>query len=143
MKMRKYEYYEREINYYETDKMCVVHHSNYARYLEECRISMMKYYGVPFDMIENMGYIIPVLELHGNFRESIRFGETIRIVPKVTKVTNMKFYISYKIFDKTMTSLKHTAETVHCFLDKDFKPVCLKKTEPELYEKFVSMVDEE
>lgn len=141
--MERYKYYEREINYYETDKMSVVHHSNYARYLEECRIDMLNYCGLPFVKLEELGYMIPVLELHSHFRESIRFGETIRIVPKVDKVTNMKFYISYKIYDDTMTRLKHTAESVHCFLDSEFRPVSLKKTEPELYDKLVNMVDEE
>ena len=29
--------YTRKINYYETDKMGVVHHSNYIRFLEEAR----------------------------------------------------------------------------------------------------------
>lgn len=29
--------FERKINYYETDRMGVVHHSNYIRYLEEAR----------------------------------------------------------------------------------------------------------
>ena len=30
--------YKRRINYYETDAMKVVHHSNYIRFLEEARI---------------------------------------------------------------------------------------------------------
>ena len=29
--------YERKINYYETDKMGIVHHSNYIKFLEEAR----------------------------------------------------------------------------------------------------------
>ena len=29
--------YKRIINYYETDKMGIVHHSNYIRFLEEAR----------------------------------------------------------------------------------------------------------
>ena len=29
--------YSRIINYYETDKMGIVHHSNYIRFLEEAR----------------------------------------------------------------------------------------------------------
>ena len=33
--------YERKINYYETDKMGVVHHSNYIRFLEEARCYWM------------------------------------------------------------------------------------------------------
>lgn len=141
--MEKYKYYERKINYYETDKMAVVHHSNYARYLEECRVDMMRYYDLPLEMFEEMGYVIPVLELHGEFKESVKFGETIRIVPKVEKVSAVKFFISYVIYDETMTRIKHIAGSSHCFLDKDFKPVSLKKTEPELYTKFASLVDAE
>lgn len=138
--MEKYKYYERKINYYETDKMAVVHHSNYARYLEECRVDMMRYYDLPLEMFEEMGYVIPVLELHGEFKESVKFGETIRIVPKVEKVSAVKFFISYVIYDETMTRIKHIASSSHCFLDKDFKPVSLKKTEPELYNRFASLV---
>lgn len=141
--MEKYKYYERKINYYETDKMSVVHHSNYARYLEETRISMLDFYGLSLEMLENMGYIIPVLELRGCFKESIRFGETIKIVPKLIKVTNLKFYFKYTIYDEQMTAIKHTAESSHCFLDKDFRPVSLKKTAPELFSRLASLVEEE
>ncbi len=37
--------YERKINYYETDKMGIVHHSNYIRYLEEARCEYLKKIG--------------------------------------------------------------------------------------------------
>lgn len=142
MNKPRYKYFEREINYYETDKMGVVHHSNYARFLEESRIDMMRYYGIPYDMLENKGYIIPVLELHSHFKESVKFGETVKIVPKFFKITALKFYISYIIYDETMTHVKHTAESVHCFLDEDFRPISLKKTEPELFERFQNMMED-
>ncbi|MBO5426612.1 MAG: acyl-CoA thioesterase [Lachnospiraceae bacterium] len=141
--MEKYSYYERKVNYYETDKMSVVHHSNYARYLEETRIDMLKYYGMPLEMFEDMGYVIPVLDLYGQFKESIRFGETIKIVPKIEKVTPVKFYFAYTIYDETMTKVKHIAKSSHCFLDSNFNPVSLKKVAPELYAKFVSFAEPE
>ena len=139
--MEKFEYYEREINYYETDKMAVVHHSNYARYLEECRIKMLQHYGMPMEMFEEMGYMIPVLELHGEFKESIRFGETIKIVAKIEKVTPLRFYFDYVIYDETMTHIKHKAKTSHCFINSKFQPVSMKKEAPELYEKFLAIVE--
>ncbi|MCM1272471.1 MAG: acyl-CoA thioesterase [Clostridium sp.] len=129
--------YKRQVNYYETDKMGVVHHSNYARYLEECRIEMLKQYGMPYDMLEEMGYMIPVLDLKCTFKEPARFGETLIIVPKLEQVTAARFYVSYIIYDETMTNVKHLAETSHCFLDKDFNLVSMKKREPELYEKLL------
>ncbi len=140
--MEKYKYYKRKVNYYETDKMSVVHHSNYARYLEECRIDMLDYYGLPFEKLEEMGYMIPVLELYSQFKESIRFGETILVIPKLEKVTPVKFYFSYEIYDESMSSLKHIAQSVHCFLDSEFRPVSLKKKAPELYEKLISMQEQ-
>lgn len=130
--------YTRQVNYYETDKMGVVHHSNYARYLEECRIEMLKQCGVPYDMLEEMGYMIPVLDLKCTFKEPARFGETLIIAAKLEQVTAARFYFSYIIYDETMTHVKHLAETSHCFLDKNFNLVSLKKKEPELYEKLLT-----
>lgn len=141
--MKRYPYYEREIHYYETDKMGIVHHSNYARILEECRIDMMRYYGLPYDELESLGYMIPVLELSSKFTESIRFGETIRVVPDIYKVSSFKFYIRYTIYDADMKTVKHTAESVHCFLNGDFRPVSLKKEAPELFERLMQMAQPE
>ncbi len=138
----KYKFYERKINYYETDMMQVVHHSNYARFLEEARIDMLAYYGLPFETFDEMGYVIPVLDLKCRFVESVRFGETIKIIPKLYKMTPAKFFFSYEIYDETMSTLKHTAETSHCVLDKNFKPISLKRCEPELYEKMLAMLEE-
>ena len=33
--------YERKVNYYETDAMAIVHHSNYIRWFEEARMDYM------------------------------------------------------------------------------------------------------
>lgn len=115
--------------------MGVVHHSNYARYLEECRVDMLEFYGMPLEWFERMGYVIPVLELHSEFKESIKFGEIIKIVPRIDKVTLVKFYVSYVIYDEQMNRVKHIASSSHCLLDNNFKPVSLKKTTPEFYEK--------
>lgn len=141
--MEKYKFYERSINYYETDKMSVVHHSNYARFLEECRVDMLRYYEMPLEMFEEKGYVIPVLDLYSEFKESIKFGETVKIVPRIDKVTPVKFFISYMIYDETMTRVKHIAKSSHCFLNADFKPVSLKKVEPELYNRFLALVEAE
>ena len=48
----KYQVFKREINYYETDKMQVVHHSNYIRYLEECRMDFMRQIGFDYARME-------------------------------------------------------------------------------------------
>lgn len=137
--MEKYSYLERQINYYETDKMAVVHHSNYARFLEECRIELMKHFGIPLEYFEEIGYMIPVVELHEKFIESARFGETVKIVPLLAKVTPVKFEFHYKIYNDEMTRVIHEASTLHCFIDSEYKPVSMKRENPELYNKLLDI----
>ena len=36
------EKYKHKINYYETDKMGITHHSNYIRFMEEARVDRLK-----------------------------------------------------------------------------------------------------
>lgn len=137
--MPQYKYYERRINYYETDKMSVVHHSNYARFLEECRIDFMEFHGLQFTELEERGYMIPVLELESQFVEAVRFGETIKIVIKLEKMTSAKFYFLYIIYDETMTKIKHRAKSTHCILDSSFRPVGIKRLPEDLTRRIMSM----
>lgn len=137
--MEKYEGYVRKVNYYETDQMAIVHHSNYVRYLEESRIDMLEFYGMPLFMFEQMGYMIPVLEVNCRYIESVRFGETIKVVPTLEKVTPVKFTISYKIYNEDMSKVMNEAYSSHCFIDMNYKPVSMKREKPDLYNKLVEI----
>ena len=47
--------YSRDVNYYETDRMGVIHHSNYLRILEEARMAWMEANLIPYPEIERQG----------------------------------------------------------------------------------------
>ena len=38
--------YEKKINYYETDRMGITHHSNYIRFAEEARVDILDKIGL-------------------------------------------------------------------------------------------------
>ena len=44
-----------KVQYYETDQMKVVHHSNYIRWFEEARVELMEKIGCPYDKMEEKG----------------------------------------------------------------------------------------
>lgn len=71
--------FERKINYYETDKMGIVHHSNYIRYLEEARTFWLREVGMPFEVLEKNGITIPVLKVECEYKHHVTFAEIIRI----------------------------------------------------------------
>ncbi|MBE5924300.1 MAG: acyl-CoA thioesterase [Lachnospiraceae bacterium] len=136
----EYKAFKRRINYYETDKMQVVHHSNYIRFLEECRMDFLDQLGISYDMLEKSGLMIPVLSVSCNYKMAVRYGDTICIVPKVTRFHGVKFEMSYKIYSEDFTVLHNEATSSHCFVGMDFKPVRIKKEFPDLCEKFENVV---
>ncbi|MEG1427807.1 MAG: thioesterase family protein, partial [Oscillospiraceae bacterium] len=75
--------YERKVNYYETDKMAIVHHSNYIRWFEEARIELMEHMGLPYEKMEAAGIQIPVLEVRCNYKSMVRFGDTVKIQVRI------------------------------------------------------------
>lgn len=135
----KYQVFKREINYYETDKMQVVHHSNYIRYLEECRMDFMRQIGFDYAKMEQSGIMVPVLSVSCNYKNPARFGETICIVPKVERMHGVKYEMSYRIYSEDFSVLHNEAESSHCFVDLDFKPIRLKKEYPELYNRMTEL----
>jgi acyl-CoA thioester hydrolase, YbgC/YbaW family len=128
--------YRRRINYYETDRMNVVHHSNYARYLEETRMNFMRQVGISYAELEKNGVIIPVLELHHSFLRSIGFGDTIDIHIHLTKLTAVRFRMKYEIYNVETGELVHRAETSHAFVGPDLVPINMKKNFPDEYATF-------
>ena len=120
--------------------MHVVHHSNYARFLEEARLDLMKQAGLSYEKMEEMGIIIPVLELHDFYKDAIHYGDEIIIIPEFKSLSAVKFSLDYEIRDAYTDVLKHTAMTSHAFLDRDFKPMNMKKKFPDVYSIMESLV---
>ena len=135
--------YKRRINYYETDRMNIVHHSNYPRYLEEARLDYMRQVGIAYDELERKGIIIPVLELHHYYTRSIGFGDIIEVHIKLTKLTAVRFRMKYEIYNVETGELVHKAETAHAFVDPNLVPLNLKKHFPEEYATFEKYLEKE
>ena len=48
--------YTHRVQYYETDQMGIVHHSNYIRWFEEARIDWMRHCGISYREMEKTGH---------------------------------------------------------------------------------------
>ena len=131
--------YERKINYYETDKMGIVHHSNYIRFLEETRVKWMENADMPFDKLEERGITIPVLGVNIEYKNYVTFGDTILIKPYVKEYNGVKLIVGYDVTNKETGKTVILAETKHCFTDKNLKPVNLKKMAPDYSDKFANL----
>lgn len=126
--------YKHKVQYYETDKMGIVHHSNCIGWFEEARIDYMEQIGLDFKTVEEAGFGSSVLSVECNYKEPFKFGDVAIIKVKFESVEKVRFRVSYIIYKDVSEKECVIGATTHCFLNSNGKPVSLKKEKPEWYE---------
>ena len=133
--------YIHKVQYYETDQMQVTHHSNYVRFMEEARVSYLSRIGWDYKRMESEGIISPVVEISCKYRKTTTFEDVISVEIYVKEVSSIKLKLGYRM--KSEDELVFTAESVHCFLNKEGAPINLKKELPGFYETLLSLKETE
>jgi acyl-CoA thioester hydrolase len=126
--------YIHQATYYETDQMGVIHHSNYIRWFEEARVDFLEKMGLAYNKIESLGILIPVLSVSCEYKSSVRFNDKVMIIPTIVSFNGVKMTIHYEILDVETKLLKAEGSSSHCFLNKEFKPIPLKRSYPDIYQ---------
>lgn len=138
----KYAVYRRKMNYYETDKMGIIHHSNYIKVFEEARLDLMDKEGLNYASMEEMGIIIPVLSAECRYLLPLCYNDNISVHTRLTKFDGIKMELAYEIYKDSFTDLYTSGHTSHCFLDKNMKPFRMKKLYPDLYAKLNKLAEQ-
>lgn len=132
--------YIHKVQYYETDRMQVTHHSNYIRFMEEARVSYLSRIGWDYRKMESEGVISPVVEISCKYRKPTTFEDVIAIEIYVKEVSPVRLKLGYRMM--AGDELVFTAESVHCFLREDGRPIHLKKELPGFYEALMALKKE-
>ncbi len=112
-----------KVRYAETDQMGVVHHGNYADYLEIARLDWLSELGVSYKTMEKEGVMLPVYEMNFKYLKSALFDDTLKIVTKLKKIPSVKIEFDYEIYNQ-QGQLLTTASTVLVFMDLESrKPI--------------------
>lgn len=130
------------VQYYETDSMGIVHHSNYIRYFETARTEMMREAGLPYDAMEKAGVWMPVLSVTAEYKMPALYDEVISVFCSIEKLRGASLDVAYEVRgeDGRLCAL---GKSSHGFTDPDLKPVRMKKDQPEMYEVFRKMAEVE
>ena len=122
--------YRHKAQYYETDTMKIVHHSNYIRWMEEARVDMLEQMQLGYDVMEREGILSPVLSVSCCYKSMTRFPETVEICVRLRRYTGVRFELSYEMRDSATGVLRCTGESAHCFIDSSGAPISLKRKFP-------------
>ncbi len=123
--------YIRKVNYYETDKMGITHHSNYIRFMEEARMAFLAEIGYPMTRLEKAGISSPVMSLNCEYKRTTTYADEIEIEVSLAGYTGARLMLSYTMKNTSGGDLVANASSVHCFINRDGKPVALKKYFPD------------
>lgn len=67
------------VRYAETDQMKVVYHGNYAQYFETARAESIRNLGYTYKDMEDMGVIMPIVELHVKFIRPAEYDDLLTV----------------------------------------------------------------
>lgn len=125
--------YKHYVQYYETDRMGITHHSNYIRWMEEARTHFLTELGWAYDKLEEAGMISPVTKVSCDYKATTTFADEVSIAISVEQVKAARLQFAYQMTkqDGTLVCL---AQSEHSFLTADGQFINLKKDVPDFYQ---------
>ena len=130
--------YVRKVQYHETDKMSVAHHSNDIKWMEEARVDLLDQIGYGYVKLEEEGIISPVLTVECEYKKPLHFGDEFEVTPEILEFKGIRLVIGYTF--NSNSEIIATGKTSHCFLSHEGRPIALKRQFPEFDEKLKSLI---
>lgn len=129
-----------KVHYYETDKMGIVHHSNYIRWMENARVNVLYDVNLNFSDMEKRGILSPVLSVSCEYKLPYFFEDTVIMNTYLTSFNGVKYEVNYKFTDES-GNIHALGKSAHCFTDSNMKPIRLKNTYPDIYESYLTLLE--
>jgi acyl-CoA thioester hydrolase len=117
------------ILYADTDKLGIVYHAAYFRYLELARVELVRGAGMPYTLMEAEGLALPLVELAVSFAAPGLYDDRISIYAGLSLVTWVRVHFQYRVVvepgdreglgpgSEPVELLR--AETRHCCMHRD------------------------
>ena len=114
--------YRTHIYYRDIDQMGIVYYTRYLEYFEAARTELLRSIGLDVTKIEQMGYFLPVISCHCDYKKSAKFDEELSVITKINELPRASMKIEYEIFNSDKQLLV-TGYTIHSFINTNGKAV--------------------
>ncbi len=124
------------VRYAETDQMGYVYYGNYAMYYEVGRVEALRQLGFTYRELEDMGVMMPVLDLHCKFHKPARYDDLLTIKTTIPEIPAVKMKFTYEITNER-GELVNYGETTLAFVNKSTgRPMRIPDVMRELFEPY-------
>lgn len=83
--------------YADTDKMGIVYHGTYLRFLEHGRVELMRAAGMPYTTMEAGGHALPVTDIAVSYGAPARYDDVITVRAALTFVSRTRVFFGYRV----------------------------------------------
>ena len=108
--------YSFRVMYPDTDKMGTVHHSNYPKYYETARWELFRSIGIPYQTVEEAGYMLPVIRMNFRFIKTVQYVALLRVKTTLKAIKGVRIWFTYKLYNE-QNELVNEAETELAFVE--------------------------
>ena len=128
------------VRYKETDKMGIVHHSNYYPWFEVARTEFMRSVGMNYRHMEEKGVMLPLLETHCKYLQGAKYDDLLTVRTWMSRFAGIRLTMEYEVIRDEDGVVLAKGSTVHAFTDNKLKPLNIKKKYPEIYKLFEELI---
>ena len=123
------------VRYVETDKMGIVHHSNYYIWFEASRDDFIQAAGFSYRDMEEEGIMMPLIETNCRYHLGAKYLDDVIVETSIKELTPIKVIFSYRVLRAADKMLLATGNTTQTFVDESFHILNIKKKRLALWEK--------
>lgn len=107
------------VRYADTDQMKQVYYGKFFEYFEQGRSDMLRAIGLPYSRVEEMGFFLPVIEAHAEYRRPVRYDDEIQIVVMLRERPVARIRLDYEVRRGKEEEPLATGYTIHGFVNAE------------------------
>lgn len=115
--------YKIRVGYKDTDRMGIVHHSNYIVYYETARTELMRSLGLSYAEMEARGVMMPILDVQSHYMRPAQYDDILTVRVTMPEMPMARIRFEYEIFDSAGNAINR-GSTVLGFLHSDTRRPC-------------------
>lgn len=123
------------VPYGHTDQMGNVYYGHALLYFEMGRTEWMRQGGLTYREFEDMGFFVPVIEAHVQYRGRLFYDDLLEIWTAASMVGRSRFRFTHQLRRAGEDAVLFEGYTVHPVVDESAKPIKMPPVMRELLER--------
>ncbi|MBX3118319.1 MAG: acyl-CoA thioesterase [Fimbriimonadaceae bacterium] len=113
------------VRYGETDQMGHAYYANYLYWFEQARGEWCRDRGFTYKSLEDMGYMLPVVEAHVRYKGEVKYDDWITVRVWIGEIKRAAIQFQYEVLNESTGKVVTEGHTWHVMMGSERKAVTI------------------